>query len=1755
MQKQLSKFRKKNLLILCLLSITLTFPIIINTINLNSENPDSIQSGETQEKSIHSSVSFSDFKYYKEITIDSTEVMGSGYHYNFPILLNITDQDLHNQAQTDGDDIAFANETDWLDFEIELFDQDFSSTHAHLVAWINIPELSTSTDTIIYMYYGNPTMTSQENPSGVWNSNYKAVWHLNKTLLDSTINHNDGTNSDPEPNDVSSLIGRARDYYDSDYSNMGSDNAIDDVFNGGATISVWIYPEGWGGNDYGRILDKSAATIGTNGWVACLDGGDPEIAWHNQLLFYRDFSDCRGLWMTGDDTINLFEWQYITITYDDSSEDNDPTVYINGISQSLTEDVGGNPQGTAQSDSNQDLYIGNYLGGTRGFDGVIDEVRVQSGIKTSGWILTEYNNQHDPNSFYIVGSAVSIDITPPDVNIIIPCNNDLFGSIAPNFNVEINDTSGVDTRWYRLLNGTITTANTTFTTNSTIDQIRWNEIGNGTVTIQFFANDTLGNIGSSEITVRKDKLYPSIIINSPSHLELFGSSPPGFNINVWDTNGVNKTWYTLDNGPNALFTSNGTISSSLWNTCGNGPISIKFYANDSLGNGGFSEVIVNKTISAPTIQPISPILNELFGITPPNYIVEISDENGVEDMWYTLNNGPNEFFTSNSTLSSSLWNICGNGTVSIKFYANNSLGNGDFTEVIVRKDIIGPTITINNPDDYDTYGKSPPSYNVLIDDPNGINSKWYTLDDGITNTTFISNGIIDQNRWDQVGNGTVIIRFYANDSMGNVGFSEVGVYKDVIGPTILINSPDPYDLFGITAPSFNISIIDSSGISSREYSIDGGLTNITFPSNSWSIYQPLWNLKGNGTVTIQFFVRDSLGNKGFAEVIVRKDIIPPSIKIENPLSDQVFGETPPSFNVELSDANGINTMWYRLQNGTETTTNTTFITNGTINSTLWGTFGDGEINIQFYGNDSMGNIGFTEVNIYKDILGPIIQINSPDPYELFGKSSPSFNIELFDSSEINLRWYTINGGLTNITFTSNITIDQNLWDLQGNGTVTIQFFAKDSFGYEGFSEVIVRKDIDPPSIKINNPLSNQVFGETPPSFNVELSDANSIDTMWYRLQNGTETTANNTFITNGTINSTLWDTFGDGDLSIQFYANDSLGNKVFSEVLVKKDIDPPLIKINNPLSDQVFGEVPPSFNVEISDTNGIDTMWYCLQNGTETTANILFTTNESINSTLWGIFGDGNINIRFYANDSMGNMIFSDINIIKDIFAPTIDITTPSNYSYCNHPPIFNIHTNDVSFDSLWIRIGNVNISIDSDEDFQLNSSIWDSLSQGLFQIHIYANDTLGHLNTKSIILCKDTICPNAPILISSPTGEVSIPLIFDWEDGVDASGVAYYRLIIDNEVNPFLTPGYIFEVNITNQGSSSSYYELTEFLSPRNYHFFIYCVDEAGNQGDAASGTFIVAGSAEPSSEFPWWIILIVALPLGVIIAFVALKKSKKVKVVVVDKEVEALKEQKKQLEMKARSALKAGNYQDAADLYAQCRIISNQLIENGIEEEKDKFRNFDKIEKELQLKLASIPLTYTCINHLMTMVFDQLGIKYYSNPDIYPETQNNMNGLILNDAKFLENRLKNPENGEQLINDLSIKPDTTTHINGIQFLYTNDLSEESIIKLCEQYQNPQMLLLIVGVQWPNFEYDETMAVPRDVSIKYRDNIRILNKNLLVRLIGIQGKYNDMLNEIIELNFNYQELEMFLKKIETNLHDTEELKEDLKRMEWFFFL
>ena len=113
--------------------------------------------------------------YRKAITIDHTKVDAD--QTNFPVLIDITDLDLASHAQEDGDDIVFTDGAGVkLNHEIELYD----NNTGHLVAWVSA-NLSSVTNTFLYMYYGNPGASNQENPTGVWDSNYVMVQHLAET--------------------------------------------------------------------------------------------------------------------------------------------------------------------------------------------------------------------------------------------------------------------------------------------------------------------------------------------------------------------------------------------------------------------------------------------------------------------------------------------------------------------------------------------------------------------------------------------------------------------------------------------------------------------------------------------------------------------------------------------------------------------------------------------------------------------------------------------------------------------------------------------------------------------------------------------------------------------------------------------------------------------------------------------------------------------------------------------------------------------------------------------------------------------------------------------------------------------------------------------------------------------------------------------------------------------------------------------------------------------------------------------------------------------------------------------------------------------------------------------------------------------------------------------------------------------------------------------------------------------------------------
>jgi parallel beta-helix repeat protein len=182
----------------------------------------------------------------------------------------------------------------------------------------------------------------------------------------------------------------------------------------------------------------------------------------------------------------------------------------------------------------------------------------------------------------------------------------------------------------------------------------------------------------------------------------------------------------------------------------------------------------------PEITIISPDTYDLLGHAAPTFEVDIS----VPDLnasWYSIDGGITTInFTGNTgIIDQDEWDKKQNGTVIIVFYANNTKGYVGSAQVSIYKDVLGPDININVPDNGDTFEDTPPVYDISINEAN-LDSIWYTLDGGTINHTITENvGTIAESAWNSLPNGYITITFYANDTLGNQGTNFVIVVKDV----------------------------------------------------------------------------------------------------------------------------------------------------------------------------------------------------------------------------------------------------------------------------------------------------------------------------------------------------------------------------------------------------------------------------------------------------------------------------------------------------------------------------------------------------------------------------------------------------------------------------------------------------------------------------------------------------------------------------------------------------------------------------------------------------------------------------------------------------------------------------------------------------------------------------------------------------------------------------------------------------------------
>lgn len=318
---------------------------------------------------------------------------------DFPVLIAGTFAYLATVANggdvenANGFDIIFTSDEageNQLDHEIETY----NATTGAINFWVKVPTLLTASDTVIYIHYGNASIsTSQENKTGVWSSSFPLVTHLPDG---SSLDASDSSPNNHTPIVETSVAVIAGQIDGGADVSAGADNAIrfDDTAalspTAAITVSMWFKRLGGVGGGPRMLLNKGdGATHAGSSYETYISSSD---------LIRFEINDGTA-WRTAEYSTPITDtttWHLVHGTFDGLNV----KIYVEGILRTTTAFSG------SINDSSNPVALGRVSAGPFAFFGALDEVRIASVARSADWIATEFNNQSDPATFFSIGPEI-----------------------------------------------------------------------------------------------------------------------------------------------------------------------------------------------------------------------------------------------------------------------------------------------------------------------------------------------------------------------------------------------------------------------------------------------------------------------------------------------------------------------------------------------------------------------------------------------------------------------------------------------------------------------------------------------------------------------------------------------------------------------------------------------------------------------------------------------------------------------------------------------------------------------------------------------------------------------------------------------------------------------------------------------------------------------------------------------------------------------------------------------------------------------------------------------------------------------------------------------------------------------------------------------------------------------------------------------------------------------------------------------------
>ena len=327
-----------------------------------------------------------DWSYSREIIIESDYVDND--LTNFPVLIKINDT-IGDLCKSSGEDIRFVidgNVSGTYNYEIEKW-----VDNEDRIVWVNISRIESGVDTVLWLYYGNNSAVDDQDVEGTWDTDFKAVYHMNDNttsqVKDSTQYDNDGTKSSANNPIVSTsgMIGDAQDF-STDVINIGYDSSLNaDSF----TMSCWFNMDTSGADK--TIMSSKAGISDYFIWKIHASPVTPYFYGRDSGTLWQSYSTTP--------TVSTGSWYY---TSSDVSNGNDnPDNYIDLVKTTLgtstSADVGD------RINHGVDILIGVYDNGEY-WDGKIDELRISNIERNATWVNATYHSTNYTEGFLLIGS-------------------------------------------------------------------------------------------------------------------------------------------------------------------------------------------------------------------------------------------------------------------------------------------------------------------------------------------------------------------------------------------------------------------------------------------------------------------------------------------------------------------------------------------------------------------------------------------------------------------------------------------------------------------------------------------------------------------------------------------------------------------------------------------------------------------------------------------------------------------------------------------------------------------------------------------------------------------------------------------------------------------------------------------------------------------------------------------------------------------------------------------------------------------------------------------------------------------------------------------------------------------------------------------------------------------------------------------------------------------------------------------------------